>query len=353
MLRIAIASRPEPIDQKWSDWPELSGSLPVAILLLDPDGRVARANARAEQLLNLSERAAAGRPLANLLRSPLIEAVACGDDLAVYDAQVATDGGVLRLDIAVALVADHSDRRVVTLHAAEPRHTSDRGEAGRVAVGAAAMLAHEIKNPLSGIRGAAQLLGPGELSTLIVTEVDRIAALIDRMQLFTDTRPLPLSAGSIYPVLTHARRVALAGFSRGINIDESYDPSLPAALINDDALVQVLLNLLKNAVEASGDKREPRVSITTAYRHGTTRRIDQDRQLPLLPIEVCVRDDGPGPPSDIADQLFDPFVSGHPDGTGLGLALVDKLVRDMGGLVRHTREGNETVFRVLLARAPA
>ncbi len=353
MPRTATAPRPEPIDAGSPDWPELIGSLPVAVLLLDPHGRVARANARAEQLLNLSERAATGRPLADLLRSPLADAVARGDDLAAYDAEVATDAGPLRFDIAASLVADRPGWRTVTLHPVGPRHLPDRAETGRVAVGAAAMLAHEIKNPLSGIRGAAQLLGPGELPTLIVTEVDRIAALIDRMQLFTDTRPLPLAAGNIYPVLAHARRVAEAGFARGMRIEERYDPSLPAALLNDDALVQIMLNLLKNAAEALEKSVVPRLTITTAYRHGTTRRIGQDRQLLALPIEICVRDDGPGPPPDIAGQLFDPFVSGRRDGTGLGLALVDKLVRDMGGLVRHAREGGETVFRVLLPRAPA
>ena len=352
MPRTATAPRPEPIDSDLigTARPDLFGSLPVALLLLNPDGRVARANPRAEQLLNVSERVAIGRRFADLLRSPLTEAVARGDDVAIYDAEVATDAGPMRLDLAASEVADRPGWRAVTLHPAGPRHLPARAEAGRVAVGAAAMLAHEIKNPLSGIRGAAQLLGPGELPTLIVTEVDRIAALIDRMQLFTDTRPLPLAAGNIYPVLAHARRVAVAGFARGVAIEEQYDPSLPPALINDDALIQILLNLLKNAAEALANTPEPHIVITTAYRQGATRRIGQDL---LVPIEICVTDNGPGPPPDIADQLFEPFVSGRPGGTGLGLALVDKLVRDMGGLVRFAREDGGTAFRILLARAPA
>lgn len=359
MPRTATAPRPEPIDPdpikagRPEDRPELFDSLPVAALLIDSDGRVARANPRAEQLLNLSERAAVGRRIADLLRSPLTEAVARGEDVAIYGAEIATDAGPVRLDIAAASVADRPGCRAVTLHPAGPRHFAPRAETGRVAVGAAAMLAHEIKNPLSGIRGAAQLLGPGELPTLIVAEVDRIAALIDRMQLFTDTRPLPLAPGNVYPVLAHARRVAEAGFARGVTIEERYDPSIPPALINDNALVQIMLNLLKNATEAVANTPEPRIVITTAYRHGATRRIGQDLLVPTLPMEIRVADNGPGPPPDIAEQLFEPFVSGRPDGTGLGLALVDKLARDMGGLVRFARERGETAFRILLARAPA
>lgn len=350
MLRTAISPRPEPAGPDWAD---LFGTLPVGVLLLDPQGRVARANASAEQLFNLSERVMTGQALSDLLRFPLVDALGRGEDLAIYDADVAIGGGTARFDLTGSDIVGRPGWRAVTLHPAGPRHLSDRPEAGRAAIGAAAMLAHEIKNPLSGIRGAAQLLGAGELETLIVTEVDRIAALIDRMQLFTDTRPLPLSPENIYPVLAHARALAVAGFARGAVIEERFDPSLPAALINADALVQVLLNLLKNAAEATDKAGDSVISITTAYRHGATRRIGQDRLVLALPIEVCVIDDGPGPPPEIADQLFDPFVSGRGDGTGLGLAVVDKLVRDMGGLVQHAREHGRTVFRVLLARAPA
>lgn len=357
MPRTAIAPRPEFPARSGGparpDWSELFGALPIGMLLIDAGGHVSRANAPAEQLLNLSERQMIGRPFADLLQAPLVQAVARGEDVAIYDAEIATGGGVLRVDLTASAIAGWPGWRAVALHATGPRHLSDRSETGRVAVGAAAMLAHEIKNPLSGIRGAAQLLGPGELSTLIVTEVDRVAALIDRMQLFTDTRPLPLSADNIYPILAHVRGVAAAGVASGVSIEERYDPSLPCALVNADALIQILLNLLKNAAEAVVNEQEPRIAITTAYRHGATRRIGLDRQLHPLPIEICVVDNGPGPPPEILGQLFEPFVSGRPDGTGLGLALVDKLVRDMGGLVRYAREHGRTVFRLLLARSPA
>lgn len=332
-------------------WPELFGALPVAVLLTDPEARVAMANAPAEQLLNISERLMLGRPLTDLLRYPK-ERASAGQDLAVYDAEVATRGGVHRVDFTESHVAEHPGWRAITLHAAAPRHLPGRAEGGRAAIGAAAMLAHEIKNPLSGIRGAAQLLGTNELTTLIVTEVDRIAALIDRMQGFTDTRPLQLQAENIYPVLDHVRTLALAGFARGVTITADYDPSLPPALVNRDALTQVLLNLLKNAAEASESTAEPCITIVTAFRHGVVRRGGVAGERVNLPINISVVDNGPGPPADIAGQLFDPFVSGRREGLGLGLALVDKLVRDMGGLVQHAREDGRTVFRLLLPRAP-
>lgn len=328
---------------------ELFAALPVAVLTVAPDGCIAHANAACEQLLNWSERAMRTLQLAAVLP----DQPRLAEDFAVFDADVETARGLrLRLDIAGAELPDRPGWRVVTLHPAGPRRF-DRSAGSRAAVGAAAMLAHEIKNPLSGIRGAAQLLGASELTTLIVDEVDRIAGLIDRMQGFTDTRPLPLSAENIYPLLAHVRQVATAGFARDVMWEERYDPSLPMAQVNRDALVQVLLNLVKNAAEATTAQADRRLVVATAYRHGVAVRAAPGRARRPLPIEIAVIDNGPGAPADIADQLFDPFVSGRPEGQGLGLALVDKLVRDMGGLVRYAREGDPetTVFRLLLPRA--
>lgn len=346
MRRTGIALRPDP----HPGWPELFGALPVAVLLVDPEDRVAKANALAEQLLNRSERLMLGRPVGDLLRSPRERAAAIGQDLAVFDAEVETHGGTLRVDFAESHVADHPGWRAITLHSAATRHLPGASDGARAAVGAAAMLAHEIKNPLSGIRGAAQLLGPNDLTELIVAEVDRVAALIDRMQGFTDTRALELGAENIYPLLAHARQVALAGFARAVAIETRYDPSLPPARVNRDAFTQVLLNLLKNAAEALATTSEPLITVTTAYRHGLARTGEGGARV-SLPIEVCVVDNGPGAPPDLAGQLFQPFVSGRRQGTGLGLALVDKLVRDMGGIVQYARENDRTVLRLLLPRA--
>lgn len=353
---------PEPARADPPGADELLAALPVAIVATAPDGTIARVNTEAEQLLNMSERALIGHPIEAALTPPGF-AQRDGQALAAFDTEIETRrAGRMRLDYLEVPLADRPGWRTITLHhAATSRRigvTGDRAGGARAAIGAAAMLAHEIKNPLSGIRGAAQLIARGgdaggELTTLITTEVDRIAALIDRMQDFTDTRPLRLTAENIYPLLGHARRVALAGFAQGIAIEERFDPSLPPALIDRDALLQVVLNLLKNACDAvrgSGGQ----VALTTAYRHGMAVSTAPDAPRVPLPIEMCVMDNGPGAPADIAEHLFDPFVSGKPEGQGLGLALVDKLVRDMGGVVQYAREGEleMTVFRVLLPRAP-
>lgn len=354
--RVTIAAAPEPA--------EVLAALPVAVLLIDPDERIVRANAECELLLNRSERSMIGRPLRAVLALPEEVDGQRGRGFAAFDTEIETRAsGRIRVDLARVELADHPGWRAITLHNASTTrrlgHSADRAAAARSAVGAAAMLAHEIKNPLSSIRGAAQLIADGapadELTRLVIDEVDRIAALIDRMEDFTDTRQLVLEPLNIYPLLAHARGVALAGFARGVTIEERFDPSLPPALANRDALLQVLLNLLKNAAEILGPRGERRIVLATAYRHGMAVSPAPGRPRLPLPIEICVMDSGPGAPEDIAEHLFDPFVSSRPEGKGLGLALVDKLVRDMGGIIQYSREGTPhmTVFRILLPRAAA
>jgi len=334
-------------------FPALFAALPVAVLVIDPADRVAHANALAEETLNLSERVMLGRPLAAILPTPAEGRSREGEAFAAYDVAMETARGRrIRVDFAEAAVPNHPGWRTVTLHSAAAN--VGRGTTpNRAATGAAAMLAHEVRNPLSGIRGAAQLIGSGELPRLIVREVDRIAALIDRVQHFGDSGPLPLQAANIYPLLEHARGVARAGFARHLPIEERFDPSLPPARINPDAMLQIMINLLSNASHAIASMAEPRIVIATAFRHGMAVRAAAGGARVALPIEIAVLDNGPGAPSDIADQLFDPFVSGRPGGQGLGLALADKLVRDMGGIIQYAREGSPimTHFRLLLPRA--
>jgi two-component system nitrogen regulation sensor histidine kinase GlnL len=338
---------------------EILAALPIAVMVIDPERRVVRANAECETLLNHSERAMVGQHRDQLL--PLSAERRDDHVYAAFDTEIPlARGGRIRVDYIEAAIPDHEGWRTVTLrNTAQAKRLGlaiDRIAATRSAVGAAAMLAHEIKNPLSGIRGAAQLIEDGaeagELTRLIVSEVDRIAALIDRMEDFTDTRPLEVEPLNIYPLLTHVRDVARAGFARGITFEERFDPSLPDVLGSRDALLQVLLNLLKNAAEVLIGTTDRRITLSTAYRHGMSVGTPGGPRR-ALPIEICVIDTGPGAPEDIAEHLFDPFVSGRPEGKGLGLALVDKLVRDMGGMVQYSREGSpeQTVFRILLARA--
>ncbi|WP_294192742.1 histidine kinase dimerization/phospho-acceptor domain-containing protein, partial [uncultured Sphingomonas sp.] len=204
---------------------DLIAALPVAMLTLDGDDRVAQVNAEGEALLNMSQRALIGQRLGDVLTCPGGLPRRSGQAAAFFDTTVTTRQGLaLRVDMIEAEVPDHPGWRVLTLHHAAPSRrlgqTNDRAAAARSAVGAAAMLAHEIKNPLSSIRGAAQLIAagaaPAELCSLVIKEVDRVVALIDRMEDFTDTRPRETEPINIYPLLAHARDVALAGFARGI-----------------------------------------------------------------------------------------------------------------------------------------
>jgi two-component system nitrogen regulation sensor histidine kinase GlnL len=224
----------------------------------------------------------------------------------------------------------------------------------------AAMLAHEIKNPLSGIRGAAQLIEASvgdedrALIRLICEETDRIVKLVDRMQSFADPARPHWESLNIHAVLDHVKRLAQAGFARRVRFSEVYDPSLPPIQGSRDQLIQVFLNLIKNAAEAIGeDGADGEITLTTAYRPGVRLRTGENAAPVSLPLEICVRDNGPGIPPEVAANLFDPFVTTKAKGTGLGLALVAKLVGDHGGIIECESHPRRTVFRVLMPLPPA
>jgi two-component system nitrogen regulation sensor histidine kinase GlnL len=232
------------------------------------------------------------------------------------------------------------------------------------------MLAHEVKNPLSGIRGAAQLLentvseGDRELAVLIREEADRIRDLVDRMEAFGE-RPLERGAVNIHRVLGHVRRLAQTGFAAHLRVVERYDPSLPPVWGNRDQLVQVFLNLVKNAAEAVTEAMQdsgkpaciPEITLITSYQHSIrlaapTTGGPGGRGGVHLPLMVTVRDHGPGIPADVEKTLFDPFVTTKQAGSGLGLALVAKIVGDHGGLIEVDSRLGRTEFRICLPMFP-
>ena len=343
---------------------ELLAGLHTALIVIDPDGRIARANAAAEVMLNESASHLLGCRFDEVIEIPASYLPSDGSILAAFDVDVETrKGGRFRGDFHANPLTDYKDWHIISLtQVAGIQHRGQRLErrsGARTAIGVAAMLAHEIKNPLSGIRGAAQLLDQnisGEdavMTKLIRTEVDRIAALIDQMQGFTDTRPMAFTADNIHQMIDHARNVAQSGFGTQIEIIEVYDPSLPMVRVHRDSMIQILLNLLKNAAETADKEQKRIIKLTTRYRHGVSVATNDGKKRLVLPIELCVIDDGPGVPVELAENLFEPFVSSKRGGRGLGLALVDKLVRDMGGIIQYAREGRPemTVFRILLPRA--
>ncbi len=353
---------PRPTDPTPAD---VIAALPTPMLLVDPHGGIASANMAAESFFNVSQAVLRERGWDALLSSDsplrgiLADARAAQGNYAVYDIELAVPGWVkLRVDLLLAPIPDAPGWLIATVQSRSvasmvERQVEHQG-AARSAVGVAAMLAHEIKNPLSGIRGAAQLLAQTsdeegrELTDLICIEVDRIKALVDRMESFTDTRPLERGPLNIHAILGHVRRVADQGFAKGIKIRERYDPSLPPVSGNRDALVQVFLNLLKNASEAVANGGE--ILMTTAYRQGLRVGVAGGGRRVSVPIEVTVVDTGPGAPADLERHLFEPFVTTKRGGGGLGLALVAKIVGEHGGIVEYDRQDSppRTILRVLL-----
>jgi two-component system nitrogen regulation sensor histidine kinase GlnL len=346
---------------------QVLGVLPHPIMTLDASGRIVDANAACEAFFQIGQTQLQRSRLADLLPfgSPILnvaeEARLRRATINEYRIDVSTPriGPDRIVDVNVIPLLPNAEFIVIMLQERTiadkmDRQLTHRGAARSVSA-LAAMLAHESKNPLSGIRGAAQLLEPGlddsdrSLTRLICDETDRIVKLVDRMEAFSDERPSERAAVNIHFVLDHVKRVAQAGFGRHVRFVETYDPSLPPVNANRDQLIQVFLNLVKNAVEAIGeDAIDGEIELTTAFRSGVRMRVAGSSQPVALPLEFCVRDNGPGVSSAIMDNLFDPFVTNKASGTGLGLALVAKIVGDHGGMIECDSHPRRTVFRVLM-----
>ncbi len=348
------------------DAPRQLASLTVAVLMLGPGQVIARANPAAEQLFGQSLRRLAGRPLREVVRfqEPRLVARLADSDAPVSarDVSVTIPGvGTLRLDVTAGPVVDTPGWQVVSFHDASAAEAlgEDPGSAEDSVLRAPEILAHEIKNPLAGIKGAAQLLarkvGDSDraLTTLIADEVDRIAKLIDGMQTLSARTIAPVEPCNLHEAVRRARSV-LDAAGRAPRIEEEFDPSLPPVMGSLDGLVQVLINLLSNAAEACREAREPRIVVRTRFASGLQLHSTAGGGRALrLPIEVRVSDNGPGIDPAMREHVFEPFVTTKKTGQGLGLALVRKLVRDMNGRITLDRDekGGWTHFRVNLPLA--
>lgn len=348
------------------DSKRIVASLPLAVIMLAPDLTIVSANPAAEQLTGQGARRLLGKQVEDVFAfdEPLIL-----DRLSDGDAQLfARAAGVRilgapsrRIDIMTAPVAYNLGWQILALHESVGVEalSGDSGGAGTgegTPLRAPEVLAHEIKNPLAGIRGAAQLLGRklGEadraLTELITSEVDRIAKLVDQMQSLSRRGQEPSVPCNLHEAVRRAQAVVAAGQSGAFAVEEEFDPSLPPVMASPDALVQVLLNLLTNAREACGSQRSPRVAVRSRFASGIQLHAGPGGKPLRLPIELRVSDNGPGVDPALRDHIFDPFVTAKKNGQGLGLALVQKLVREMNGRVSHDRDDAKgwTHFRIHL-----
>jgi two-component system nitrogen regulation sensor histidine kinase GlnL len=339
-------------------------ALPHAVLVLNARDEIATANDAAQGFFGASLNHMRERPLSALVPfgSPLLTLPAKVRQEQATMAEYRVDLSSPRLgtrqivDIHAMPLPEDPESVVLTLNPPSMAEKIDRAltsrSAARSVSGLAAMLAHEIRNPLSGIRGAAQLIEPTldeddrSLAHLITSEADRIVKLIDRMEVFGDSRPVQRAPVNIHDVLDHVERLARSGFAHGIEFRKDYDPSLPPVHANRDQLVQVFLNLVKNASEAV-EQGGGVITLTTAFRPGMRVQAPGSPQKVSLPLEFCVKDDGPGVPDDLVPHLFEPFVTTKTNGSGLGLALVAKIVGDHGGVI-EVDSGPGTTVRVLM-----
>ena len=348
----------------------LLGALPHPLLVIGEGLMIEYANLATEDFFQMSVGVLCRRTLTEIVGfgSPLIALVEQVQRSGTTVNEYGVDLGSVRfetpklVDLYAGPVAEMPGRVLIMLQQRSmaqmiERQLTHRGAARSVS-GLAAVLAHEIKNPLSGIRGAAQLLESDRtdsdrtLTQLICAESDRICKLVDRMEIFGDERPLQREPVNIHDVLDHVKQIASTGFARQIKIVENYDPSLPSVPGSRDKLIQVFLNLVKNAAEAIGEGRaDGQITLTTSFRPGVRLSVPGSQSRVSLPLEIAVEDNGAGVPSDLVPHLFDPFVTTKPSGTGLGLALVAKIIGDHGGIIECDSRPRLTVFRALMPMA--
>jgi len=341
-------------------------AMPHPVLICDAENRIIMANYEAQHFFQTSENllkrqrvddhVAQSSPLLSLLEQVNTRHAASSEHkIAIGNVNLPKERLV---DVHAAPMGSDPQLTVVTLFERTMADKIDKQMtsqgAARQVTGLAAMLAHEIKNPLSGIKGAAQLLEQSAededrpLAKLVQQEVERIVKLVDRMEVFGDERQPDLEPINIHAVLNHVILLAENGFAKSVTIDKQFDPSLPEVHGNWDQLVQIYLNLIKNAAEAVKSEPKGFVRVSTAYRPGIRVGVPGTRERLSLPLEITIEDNGPGIDDELLPHIFEPFVTSKQTGGGLGLAMVAKLIGGHGGMIDVDYVGDRTVFRTLL-----
>ncbi len=333
---------------------QIFAGLPDALLIIDETHQIAKVNPVAENFFGQSAKHLIGDHISNQLQfedDRLVNALTDRDaNMAARRVAVSLKGreaGLVNFDIHT-IPADQRWRivSIAPLPADGPVVERQQGEQDQFSVRAPDILGHEIKNPLAAIKGAAQLLDRSidddqrALTHMIKGEVERIAKLLDRMQSLSTNQPANVEAVNVHSLIDRARQSIETAQNGDLKIGDQFDPSLPDVLVDPDALMQVLTNLLSNAVDATKNVEQPDIQVITRYSFGASLSVHGSDQMVRLPVEIIVRDNGPGVPPELERDIFSPFVSTKREGQGLGLALVRKLINDMNGRVRYERSAN-------------
>jgi two-component system nitrogen regulation sensor histidine kinase GlnL len=339
-------------------------SMPNPVFVLDASNHFAYLNTAAEMFFQSSQVMLVGTALAALVPEDTtlfsMLARARSQQLSVADQGVELVGprtGLKLVNVQISPFAERGNAEGHLLVTIQERALAERLRGQSVFHGAArsisamaALLAHEVKNPLAGIKGAAQLLEAdlrpeeADLTRVIVEETDRITALLDRMEGFAGGGNVVLAPVNIHEILDHCLTIASASFGAHLNVSRSYDPSLPRMSGHRDLLIQTFINIIKNAAEVSD--KNGKIVIKTSYSRGRRLSAAAPRTQLHVPIQVEIIDNGPGIAEELRDHIFDPFVTGKMGGSGLGLAMVASVVADHGGMVEVDSSAGQTVFRI-------
>lgn len=341
---------------------QIFAGLPDALLIIDDKHKIAKVNPVAENFLGQSARHLIGAHVADQIQ---FQDERLSSALLNKDANVAArrvpvrlkgrEGGLVNFDIHT-IPADQRWRivSIAPLPADGPVVEQRPGQQDQFSVRAPDILGHEIKNPLAAIKGAAQLLDRSlsedqrPLTHMIKGEVERIAKLLDRMQSLSTKQPAKVKSANVHSLIDRARKLIETAHNGDLKIQDQFDPSLPEVLVDPDAMMQVLTNLLSNAVDATKKRENPEIQVLTRYSFGASLSVHGSDQIVRLPVEIIIRDNGPGVPPELEQDIFSPFVSTKREGQGLGLALVRKLMNDMNGRVRYERSGGSNFTQFIL-----
>ncbi|MEX0808128.1 MAG: ATP-binding protein [Dongiaceae bacterium] len=358
----ALRKVPAPVAEAPGDLAVLD-AIPVAVVTVDPALAILDANGAAAELfgtglrtltdLRLADLCGDNSALEALVARALADGIALSEDALLLSRP---DGIESRVSVDIAPLGLESGGAVIVLRDRTVADRLDRQATqrdGARSVGAmAAMLAHEVRNPLSGIRGAAQLLQPTldesgrALADMICQEVDRIVAVLDTVETLAAAPRVDAKAENIHEILDYVCRVASAGFAQGRRILREYDPSLPPVAGDRALLIQAFVNLVKNAAEATAEIGGE-IRIATRYEPGLA-HLGPNGERRKIPLVVSIVDDGSGIPAALRDHLFDPFITTKPQGRGLGLALVARIVADHEGAIDVSSEPRRTRFDIML-----